>query len=71
MNQTVAFLEILTLNKAQMAQAMASFPSILGVSIEDSLKPTVRWFAEQSTDCQGSGLLSAIGWLQHPRKHFT
>ncbi|CAJ1445531.1 unnamed protein product, partial [Effrenium voratum] len=44
--KTIMFLQIVGLSKAQIAKAVASFPSLLGYSIEDNLKPTVRWFAE-------------------------
>ncbi|CAJ1445535.1 unnamed protein product [Effrenium voratum] len=67
--KTIMFLQIVGLSKAQIAKAVASFPSLLGYSIEDNLKPTVRWFAEagveQSADCEGGGLFSAVAGLQH------
>ncbi|CAJ1377480.1 unnamed protein product [Effrenium voratum] len=41
--QTVMSLEVVGLSKAQITKAVASRPSLLGYSIEDNLKPTMRW----------------------------
>jgi mTERF domain-containing protein len=36
----------LGLTKSQVAKAVATFPPILGFSIEQNLKPTVQWFVD-------------------------
>ena len=45
---------MLGLSDTQVAEAVAGFPSLLGYTVDDNLKPTVRWFRELGlSDMQG------------------